>query len=247
MDGTDGIGEETCVKHAKTMQFWIKPQMAQIFSAQTFICAHLRNLRSLGCGRSKNSGDVVKENAHGNINSSGGFMVERVVPDALAWGRLSSAWGTSQSTFQGVGPGLGELAVVEAEKENTLLAGGFWVENLHWPGVGLKPFPVIVPVPLTARNPLTLGMTMEDTSRLNVNPPTLQRAASGPEVKVQGAFIVTEAPTGTNVAKSPERLTTVGFAPAPLSHPASLVAVLTEPVSSSAPPLIEMEPVIGAA
>src|SRR5437016_10375130 len=87
---------------------------------------------------------------------------------------------------------------------------------------------------------------MVDAVRLNVNPPTLQRAGSGPELKLQGWAIATEAPTLTLV-KSPDRLTTVGGAPAPLSHPITLVAVLTEPVLSSAPPLIEMEPVIGAA
>ena len=42
----------------------------------------------------------------------------------------------------------------EAENENTPLADGFWVENLHETGVGSKPLPVIVPVPVTARNPL---------------------------------------------------------------------------------------------
>src|SRR5256885_4795155 len=86
---------------------------------------------------------------------------------------------------------------------------------------------------------------MEDAVRLNVNPPTLQRPAR-PEPKFQGAAIVTEALAVTHFAKSPERLTTVGFAPAPLSHPVTLVAVLTALKLSSAPPLIEMEPLIGA-
>ena len=45
---------------------------------------------------------------------------------------------------------------MEAENENTPLAGGFWVVNLHVPGVGSKPLPVIVPVPLTAKEPITL-------------------------------------------------------------------------------------------
>ena len=133
---------------------------------------------------------------------------------------------------------------MEAENENTLAAGGFWVENLNMPGVGSKPLPLIVPVPLTARNPLPC-LVMEDAVRLNVNPPAVQRAGS-PEPKFQGAAIVTEAPAVT-VEKLPDRLTTVGFAPLPLSHPVTLVAVLTEVVSSSAPPLIAMEPVIGAA
>src|SRR5207248_7592385 len=88
---------------------------------------------------------------------------------------------------------------------------------------------------------------MEDAVRLNVNPPTLQKAGSGPELKLRGAAIVTGAPTVTYDAKSPDRLTTVGFAPLPLSHPVTLVAVLTELMLSSAPPLIEMEPLIGAA
>ena len=44
--------------------------------------------------------------------------------------------------------------MVEAENENTPLAGGFWVLNLHEPGVGSKPLPIIVPVPVTLRNPL---------------------------------------------------------------------------------------------
>ena len=104
---------------------------------------------------------------------------------------------------------------MEAENENTPLAGGFWVLNLHEPGVGSKPLPVIVPVPLTVRNPLPCWV-MEDDVRLNVNPPTLQRAGSGPELKFQGAVIVTVAPTVTNVAKSPDRLTTVGSCSTPV-------------------------------
>ena len=85
--------------------------------------------------------------------------------------------------------------MVEAENENTPLALGFWVLNLQVPAVGTKPWPLIVPVPLTARNPLPCWV-MEDAVRSNVNPPTLQRAGS-PEPKVQGWFIVTEAPTVT--------------------------------------------------
>jgi hypothetical protein len=135
--------------------------------------------------------------------------------------------------------------LVEAENENTPLGGGFRVLNFHEPGVSLKPWPVIVPVPVTLRNPLPC-MTMEDAVRLNVNPPTLQRLASGPELKVRGAAIVTVAPTVTYVAKAPDRLTTVGFAPFPLSHPITRLAVLTEVVLSSAPPLMLMEPVIDA-
>jgi hypothetical protein len=105
--------------------------------------------------------------------------------------------------------------VVEAENENTPLAGGFWVLNFHEPGLGVKPVPLIVPVPLTLRNPL-LCRTTEDAVRSNVNAPTLQRAGR-PELKFQGAAIVTVAPTGTDV-KLPDRLTTVGSAPAPLSQ-----------------------------
>jgi hypothetical protein len=75
--------------------------------------------------------------------------------------------------------------VVEAEKENTPAAGGFWVLNLQVPGVGSKPLPLIVPVPLTARNPLPCWV-MVDAVRSNVNPPTLQRAGR-PEPKFQGA------------------------------------------------------------
>ena len=55
---------------------------------------------------------------------------------------------------------------MEAENENTPLAGGFWVLNLHEPGVALKPWPVIVPVPLTVRNPPPC-VTMEDVVRSN--------------------------------------------------------------------------------
>ena len=137
------------------------------------------------------------------------------------------------------------VAVVEAENENTPLAGGFWVENFHEPGVALKPWPVIVPVPLTARNPLPCRVMM-DVVRLKVNPPTFQRLAR-PEPKIQGAAIVSAAPTGTNVAKSPDRLATVGGRLLPLSHPVTWVAVLTEFVLRCAPPLIVMEPLIGAA
>jgi hypothetical protein len=87
---------------------------------------------------------------------------------------------------------------------------------------------------------------MEDDVRLKINPPTLQKAGTGPELKLQGAVNVVTAPTATD-EKLPDRLTTVGFPPVPLSHPVTLVAVLTEVVSSSAPPLNVMEPVIGAA
>ena len=89
---------------------------------------------------------------------------------------------------------------------------------------------------------------MVDAVRLNVNPPTLQRLAR-PEglLKFQGAAIVTAAPVLTNPVKFPDRLATVGFAPLPLSHPVTLVAVLAEVESRCAPPLIVMEPVIGAA
>jgi hypothetical protein len=144
-----------------------------------------------------------------------------------------------------VGVGVGGLAVVEAENENTPLAGGFWVLNVQEPGVSSKPLPVIVPVPFTLRNPLPC-MTMWDAVRLYVNPPTLQ-IAGRPEPKVQGAAIVTEFPTFTYVVKFPDRLTTVGGLLLPLSHPVTWVAVLTEVELSSAPPLIVMEPVIGAA
>ena len=135
---------------------------------------------------------------------------------------------------------------MEAENENTPLAGGFWVVNVHVPGVSVKPWPVIVPVPATLRNPLP-WWTMEDAVRLYVNPPTLQRAGCSPELKVQGAVIVTEAPTLTNVAKSPDRLETVGGKLFPLSHDITLVALLTESVSRCAPPLNVMVPLIGAA
>src|SRR5712691_10871507 len=100
------------------------------------------------------------------------------------------------------------VAVVEAENENTLLAGGFWVLNLHVPGVGSRLLPLIVPAPLTLRNPLPCW-TMVDVARSNVNPPTFQ-SIGRPEPKVQGWFIVTGAPTVTNPVKLPDRLTTVG-------------------------------------
>ena len=135
--------------------------------------------------------------------------------------------------------------MVEAENENTLLAGGFWVENFHEPGVSLKLLPVIVPVPLTLRNPLAC-MTMEDAVRLNVNPPTLQRAGSGPELKFQGAVIVTGAPMLT-LEKDPDRLTTVDGRLFPLSQFVTWIAVLTEVVLRCAPPLMVMVPVIGTA
>jgi hypothetical protein len=144
-----------------------------------------------------------------------------------------------------VGVGDGGVAVVEPENENTPLAGGFWVVNVHEPGVGSKPLPEIVPVPLTARNPLPCW-TMEDAVRSNVNPPTFQSLAR-PELKFQGLAIVTGAPTSTNPVKFPDRLTTVGAAPFPLFHPVTWVAVLTEPELSSAPPLNVMVPLIGAA
>ena len=106
--------------------------------------------------------------------------------------------------------------MVEAENENTPLALGFWVLNFQVPGVGAKPVPLIVPVPLTVRNPLPC-VTTEDAVRLNVKLPTLQKLSTGPELKFQGTAIVTVAPTGTDV-KLPDRLTTVGSAPAPLSQ-----------------------------
>ena len=90
------------------------------------------------------------------------------------------------------------------------------------------------PRPADGKEPITL-QDNGDAVRLNVNPPTLQRLGR-PEVKVQGAAIVTVAPTGTYVAKSPDRLTTVGGRLFPLSHPVTLVAVLTEVVLSSRRP-----------
>jgi hypothetical protein len=83
------------------------------------------------------------------------------------------------------------VAAEEAENENTPLAGGFWLVKLQVPVVGAKPLPKIVPVPLTAMNPLTLGRVMEDAVRSNVKLPTLQRAGCRLELKVQGAVIVT--------------------------------------------------------
>jgi hypothetical protein len=142
----------------------------------------------------------------------------------------------------GVGDG---LAAVDAENENTPLAGGFWVVKLHVPGVGSKPVRVIVPGPLTTRNPFAFT-TLVDVVRSNLNPPTLQRLAR-PEPKVQGAIIVTESPTFTYVAKSPDWLTTVGGMLAALSHDVTLAAVLTLVVLRCAPPLMEMVPLIGAA
>ena len=79
---------------------------------------------------------------------------------------------------------------MEAENENTLLAGGFWLVNLHVPGVALKPWPVIVPVPVTAMKLLTLGRRMEDAVRSNVNPPTCQNIGTGPELKFQGGVAI---------------------------------------------------------
>ena len=79
---------------------------------------------------------------------------------------------------------------MEAENENTLLAGGFWLVNLHVPGVALKPWPVIVPVPVTAMKLLNLGRTMEDAVRSNVNPPTCQNIGTGPELKFQGGVAI---------------------------------------------------------
>src|SRR4029077_18700416 len=118
------------------------------------------------------------------------------------------------------------------------------------PGVALKPWPVIVPVPVTPINPLTLGRLMEDAVRSNVNPPTCQNIGTGPELKFQGGMaIVTIAPTFTNPVKSPDRLTTVGSCGGllPLCQSVTLVAVLTEVVSRCAPPLMLMVPVIRAA
>jgi hypothetical protein len=177
------------------------------------------------------------------VNSGVGVDVDVAVDVAVA---VAVGVSVAVGVTVAVGVGVGALAVVEAENENTPLAGGFWVLNLHEPGVSSKPLPVIVPVPLTLRNPLPC-CTIEAAVRLNVNPPTLQRAGTAPELRfTPAATIVTEAPTPT-VAKSPDRLTTVGTAPLPLSHPVIRVAVLTEPVLSSAPPLIVMEPLIGAA
>ncbi|MGC2353371.1 MAG: hypothetical protein WA496_08245 [Candidatus Udaeobacter sp.] len=116
----------------------------------------------------------------------------------------------AQGVGVGVGVGVGGLAVVEPENENTPLAGGFWVVNVHEPGVGSKPLPLIIPVPLTLRNPPPCW-TMVDVVRSNVNPPTLHRPGRPVEgLNIQGAAIVTCAPTFTYVAKSPDRLTTVG-------------------------------------
>src|SRR5947207_5881120 len=88
---------------------------------------------------------------------------------------------------------------------------------------------------------------MEDAVKLKVNPPTLQRAGSAPELKLHGAVIVTGSPTLVYGVKSPPRLLTVGDPPAWLSHPVTWVAVLTDVSLSSAPPLIVTKPLICAA
>lgn len=75
--------------------------------------------------------------------------------------------------------------------------------KLHVPGVGVKLFPLIVPVPVMFRNVL-LWDTTADVERSNLNPPTLHRFGVAVEgLNIQGAAMVTFVP-GEMLLKSPE-------------------------------------------
>ena len=75
--------------------------------------------------------------------------------------------------------------------------------KLQVPGVDVKPFPLIVPVPLIFRNVL-LWETTTDVERSNLNPPTLHKLGVAVDgLKIQGAAMVTFVP-GLMLEKSPE-------------------------------------------
>ena len=79
-----------------------------------------------------------------------------------------------------------------------------------------------------------------------------RKSANTPEISQAGIKVPRRghrhcSSDGYGCRKSPDRLTTVGGWLAPLSHPVTLVAVLTEVVLRCAPPLMVMVPVIGAA
>ena len=88
-----------------------------------------------------------------------------------------------------------ELAVVEAENENTPLAGGFWVLNLHVPGVGTKPCAANRPRPGDAKEPINPWQDNGGCCQVKRKSANTPETSHGPELKFQGVAIVTGAPT----------------------------------------------------
>jgi hypothetical protein len=86
---------------------------------------------------------------------------------------------------------------------------------------------------------------MWDAIKLNVNPPTLQKPGSGPELKDHGKANSAVAPD--NPAKLPLPLCTVGMNPLSSNQPVTIVAVLTVVLFNSTPPAKVIAPVIETA
>ena len=76
---------------------------------------------------------------------------------------------------------------MEAENENTPLAGGFWVVNLHVPGVAVKAIVGNRPRPADANEPINPWQDNGgccQVKRKSAN--TARDQARGPELKFQG-------------------------------------------------------------
>src|SRR5438874_7669410 len=148
---------------------------------------------------------------------------------------------------------------VDAENENWGgdPAGGSCVEKRHTPGVGVKPCPEAVPLPVTKTKPVEPGvppwLVMVELSKSNVNPSTDQKLLIAPELNDHGEAKAVPCPTVTKVAKSPSTLCTCGSPETGIVDPPcqrlriTPVAVAAEEVSNSTEPPNVMLPLIGAA
>jgi len=111
--------------------------------------------------------------------------------------------------------------------------------KLQVAGVGVDPLPLTVPVPSTLRN-LELWETILDDVRSKVKPPTLHRAGCDPELKVQGAVIVTAVPKAMPLKLPLELVTNEVF------QVLTCVAAARDVESSVTTPPKVMSPVTGA-
>ena len=135
-------------------------------------------------------------------------------------------------------------AAEEPENENSPDAAGSCVVKDQVPGVVRKPFPEILPVPVTLRKPFPC-CCMAELLKLKVNPSTAQKLAIAPELNVHVGVKVTSSNRLTKVAKSPSRLCTCGLSPAPGPCQAvTIVALLTDIASSSTLPANVILPVM---
>lgn len=109
------------------------------------------------------------------------------------------------------------------------------------PGVGSKPLPLIVPIPLMFKK-VDVCETITEDVRSNVKPPTFHRLGVFVDgLKIQGAAIAAVVP-GVILEKSPESCKTKE-----LFQTFTLVAVPSDSVSKVTTPAKSMLPVMGAA